>query len=254
MNIQLTKLCKVLSLSLLAIGVLASQSSYAKNEIDLSKFTGDAQQKFKNLTTDLHAIISYEDSQPAISKSGIIPFGFEVGLNISQIGINSKDELKEVGFDASSVLLPRLYGELNVFSFGFAATYTPLYEGVNISGYKLKYNILDGSKFWPALSANINYSSMNGADTLKSNALAYNLGVAQDFLLFTVYANLGASHGSFDPKLETNSPITLKKVETSSLDGLIGVRLNIFGIANVGLQARQIAEHNLFTFNMGVGF
>ena len=242
----------LLHISILLFGLSSTLLTYAADTIDLSKLQGDAQQKFKNLSKDIHAFIAYEDSQPAVSKSGIIPFGFETGFNISHVDVKSADVLKEVGFDVPTVILPRLYTEINVFSFGVAATYTPLYDGVSIIGYKGKYSIFDGSLLFPAVAVNINYASLNGVDTLKSSAFAYNLGVSKGFAFVTVYGNLGVSHGSFDPK--TSNSLNLKKVENQETEAVLGARFGLLGVANLGLQLHSIGEHKLGTINFGIGF
>ena len=245
--ILMIKKARITVARVLVFSCLLSSPAWA--EIDLNKLSNNPQAQFEALSKDFLQLMSYQDSQPAVSKSGLIPLGFEVGVNVSGYQLDAEQSFKQVGIDAASVILPRVYGAVDIFSLGIGATMTK-FDDASLLGMKAKYNLIDGSALLPALAVNVHHTILSGVDTLEASATGGGIGISKGFVLATLFANAGYTTGNF---AASSTTFDFKDVTESGTYTTFGTRIHL-PLMNFGVQVHQIIDNRSITFNFGVNF
>lgn len=232
------------------VGIVVFSTQVQAFEIDFNRFTSErGQSSFSKIVDDLYPAISYQDSVPA--HSSILPLGFEVGVNATYIRLQSEKELKEVGIDKSSVIIPRLYVAVETFVFNFSATYMKLDKNSSVTGYRVAYKALPGSVLLPTVTLGVNYSKLNDLKTLDASSIGADIRISKGLPFITVYGGVGYSKAKFEAK---NIDIELEKVTRSGFEYTVGGRFTLLGVANVGIQSHRVGGVNTHTLNVGIGF
>lgn len=226
-------------------GTLLSGAAMAQT---LTPSSANTQPRFRALSEDLGAALSYKPMIPA-EPLGIT--GFDIGIGVTQTNLEQSGSYGAALENDSELYLPtvRLHKGLP-FGIDLGVAYAKA-SGSNIEyvGGELRYAILDGGLAMPALSLRGSMSKVKGVDDLDFNTKGVDLSISKGFLMLTPYAGAGKVWVKSDPKfagIVTSESFSLNKV-------FVGVGFNMM-LLNVNLEADKTGEATSYSAKLGLRF
>ncbi len=221
--------------------LLFSVPAFAKDLVVLP--TTFDQATFKDLSTDLGLAISYYPLEPAGSLAGtVIPFGFDAGLEVTAVQLDTKKPqwalMKAAGgMDVPSTLpIPKLHVQA-----GFKIPFLPPIDlgvvyskipttSVSITGGEVKVGLLEDGIVMPAVALRASMTKLAGLEkTIDLSTQQVDLSVSKKFLILTPYLGYG-----------------IVKIKSTPKDPNVIVPHTSGGITIPGLTAENITKNKLF--------
>lgn len=202
---------KKLIVAVLLVLVMAVPAM-AKDIISLPAVT-NGQSMFKDISRDLGLALSYYPLSPAQSLAGsLIPFGFDAGLEVTAVQLDTtKDYWKVMGGDAPKMLpIPKLHAQVGV-KIPFVPLIPPIDIGVvysmipttkiKLTGGELKVGITDDGILMPAIAVRGAMTTLSGLeDQIDLSTKSLDVSISKKFLLLTPYAGYGIVKITSTPK------------------------------------------------------
>ena len=119
---------------------------------------------------------------------------------------------------------------------------------IKLSGYELRYAIVDGGTVIPAVGIRYAATSLSGVDNYELSTRSLDLSVSKGFLMLTPYAGIG--------KVWTSSDIdssVLSSVDFSQNKLYAGVNLNL-GLLNIAVEADKTGDYGSYSAKLGFRF
>ncbi len=236
---------------LCAVSLLAASSSAMAADLNVD---GIAQENFKELSENLSAAMSYKAVTPAEAlSSGLLPFGFDVGLEVSSTTIDNDSIFNDAfGNDApSAIIIPKLHAHVGL-PFGIdVGAFVSAIPSTNIQlvGYELRYAILDGGTVTPAVGIRLAGTSLSGVDNYEMSTRSLDLSISKGFLMLTPYAGIGRVWTSSD----INSTAFEDSVDFSQSKLYAGVNINL-GLLNIAVESDKTGGYSSYSAKLGFRF
>ncbi|VAW83888.1 hypothetical protein MNBD_GAMMA18-764 [hydrothermal vent metagenome] len=236
---------------LCAASLLAMSSSAVASDLNLDTLT--VQSEFKALSKNLSAAMSYKPVAPTEAlSSGLLPFGFDVGLEVSSTEIDD-DGIFDTAFDGDApgaIIVPKLHAHVGLpFGIDVGAFISAIPStNIKLKGFELRYAILDGGTVTPAVGIRYAATSLSGVDNYELSTRSLDLSVSKGFLMLTPYAGIG--------KVWTSSDIdssVLSSVDFSQNKLYAGVNLNL-GLLNIAVEADKTGDYGSYSAKLGFRF
>jgi len=236
-----------------------------------------SQATFKDLSKDLGFAISYFPLSPAQSLAGnLIPFGFDAGLEVTAVQLDTKKPqwqlMKDAGATVPSYLpIPKLHVQAG-FKLPFVPLIPPIDLGVVYSmvpgtkitllGGEVKIGLLEDGIIMPAVALRGSFTKLGGLDkTIDMSTQQLDISVSKKFLLLTPYIGYGVlqiKSTPKDPVATTNvtvGPVTYKGLtEEKFTEGKLfaGLKLSL-GLINFVFEYDK-ATVAAYSFRANVSF
>ncbi|MCF6218003.1 MAG: hypothetical protein L3J62_10800 [Gammaproteobacteria bacterium] len=236
---------------LCAVSLLAASSSAMAADLNLDVMT--VQADFKELSENLSAAMSYKAVTPAEAlSSGLLPFGFDVGLEVSSTVIDNDSVFNDAfGSDApSAIIIPKLHAHVGLpFGIDVGAFVSAIPStNIKLAGYELRYAILDGGTVTPAVGIRYAATALTGVDNYELSTRSLDLSISKGFLMLTPYAGIGRVWTSSD----INST-ALDSVDFSQSKLYAGVNINL-GLLNIAVESDKTGGYSSYSAKLGFRF
>ncbi len=231
-------------------GILLVMATYAFASNDINNLPALTQSQFHDLSADLGAVLSFKPLQSA-APEGIL--GFDLGFDVSATNLahQSTWNIATGGSDVSTIPMARARMSKGLpFGFDVGGFYS-FATNSNIKAYggDLRYAVLDGSAFTPALGLRAAFSHLNGVSQLGFNTKSLDLTISKDFGPFTPYAGIGRVWINSTPDASTG----LRDESFTADEGFVGLAVSLV-VVNLALEANRTAGNNTYSIKLGFGF
>ncbi len=236
---------------LCAVSLLAASSSAMAADLNLDSMT--VQAEFKELSENLSAAMSYKAVTPAEAlSSGLLPFGFDVGLEVSSTTIDNDSVFNDAfGNDApSAIIIPKLHAHVGLpFGIDVGAFISAIPStNIQLTGYELRYAILDGGTVTPAVGIRLAGTSLTGVDNYEMSTRSLDLSISKGFLMLTPYAGIGRVWTSSD--IDSTA---LDSVDFSQSKLYAGININL-GLLNIAVESDKTGGYSSYSAKLGFRF
>lgn len=242
---------------------LLSSSAMAALEFDqlLQGTESEVNTRFEAATKDLGAMFSYKAIAPAEPLGGgIIPVGFDVGVEVTASQLANKDVWGEgvlpSSLDLDYVPLPKVHVHVGIpFGIDFGAVYSALPGGdIGFAGGEVRYSFVSGNVAIPAVAVRGAYTTVLGVDQLELTTKSIEIAISKGFLMVTPY--LGAGVVFVDSSLTASDPnISIRPADQSlQLSKFFGgLNLNL-GLMNFAFEADKTGDAMAYSLKFGFRF
>ncbi|MGH8403798.1 MAG: hypothetical protein ACRESO_10415, partial [Gammaproteobacteria bacterium] len=208
-------------------------SAFASN--DINNLPALTQSQFHDLSADLGAVLSFKPLQSA-APEGIT--GFDIGLDLSATNLAHKSDWNTAtgGSGVTTVPMARLRVSKGLpFGFDVGGFYSAAgNSNIKAYGADLRYAILDGGTFTPALGLRAAFSHLGGVSQLGFNTKSLDLTLSKGFGPFTPYAGIGRVWINSNPDASTG----LRDESFTADEGFVGLAVS-FVVVNFALEANR---------------
>lgn len=231
-------------LALLVAGIPAAQ---AANNIDSLQLLTQAE--FKDLSTDLSSALSYKALNPTESM-GIT--GFDIGVDVSATQTQYPGAWrKATGESVDTLPVPRIRVMKGLpLGFDIGGFYSAVPDtNIKLYGAELRYALVDGGAFTPAVGLRLATTRLSGVDQLGFKTRSVDLSISKGFGPVTPYGGVGHVWSDSNPDASTGL-----QDETFSQNKLYaGVRFSL-AIMNLDLEADRTGDAKTYSLKFAVGF
>ncbi|MBB5021130.1 hypothetical protein [Desulfurispira natronophila] len=235
------------------------------NDISVGDFIKDSKEEsqrlFRAMSEDMGGALAYRSVAPADSLVGrIIPFGFEVGADVSVSSLNNTGDWGSIGENDISSTFPmaRITAQVGLpvipLDFGIAYTSIPSSD-IELVGYEARYNILglDGGALMPALAVRLSHTTLSGVDNLSFDTTGAEVAASWNFAILTPYASMGVVKVNSDPDIEKDG--TSLDRESFSLNRLtVGTRIALLPLIGLTLELDSTGDVQTYTAKLAARF
>ena len=196
------------------------------------------QSDFDNFITEFGSAISFLALTPA-KTLGVVGFDVAVDVVVTDINHNANywKFLVEGNDPASYLSIPRLHVQKGLpGKIDIGGMYAAVPDSnIRVWGGEIKYGLVKGNAFMPAVSTRASFSQLDGVDDIDLEAYSLDLLISKGFLMMTPYGGVSALHIK---GRETSVLVTgLNDVERDVIRPLLGVQLYPFPFCNVTAEA-----------------
>lgn len=226
----------------------------AEAKFDLSD---TSQNIFNDFCEEISPVFTYKSFGIA-APLGIL--GFEACLEANGATIDS-DIINDILNDAPSmVFIPRLAVRKGLpFKIDIGAIYSPMEiedESFNLTGFEIKYSIIEGSAVLPAVSVRGNYLALNGIDDFDVSSFGADVLISKGLgvdILFKLVPYGGLSYNNIT--ITPNNIFDLDEVKSNALSLFLGLRLSLSMTKwNIKLDYDQKTNNMNYGLSVGIGF
>lgn len=238
----------ILSLAFL----LSPTSLWAATTIDATLLFLQPQATFSALVEDLGTAISYRAISPA-EPLGIT--GFDIGVEVTATDLpNVSLWAAALGGDTlDTIYLPKLHIHKGLpFGIDVGAFY--LGGGnteVEVKGAEIRYAIMEGGTFSPALAIRAAFSSLTGVDSLDLETQTIELTISKGLTILTPYAGIGKVYITGTPTGILSGVFTKEEIELNKT--FVGLNINL-GLLNIVVDADKTGDANSQSIKLGWRF
>lgn len=217
---------------------------------DLTELQTLGQNAFEAMSKDLGAAFSYKAVAPA-EPLGIT--GFDIGIEFTGTKMENSAAWASATSDNSAIStlpLPRLHAHKGLpFNFDVGLSYVSIPSTeIKLTGYELRYAILEGGITMPALALRLTKSTLSGVDQLDLDTTGYELTVSKGFAFVTPYAGIGRVKTESVPK--GTAAVGLTKESFTDSKTYLGVNIN-FGFSNFAIETDKTGDSTSYTLKYG---
>lgn len=235
---------------IVAASLMAASTSAMAGDLTVSSL---AQDEFKDLSENLTAALSYKSVTPAEAlSSGILPFGFDVGVEVSSTAIDNDSVFNTAfsGDSPSALIIPKLHAHVGLpFGIDVGAFLTSIPStNISLKGAELRYAIIDGGTLTPAVGLRAATTSVSGVDNYEFSSRSVELTASKGFAMLTPYAGIGKVWA--DSKDETG---TLQDVDVSQSKVFAGININL-GLLNIVVEGDKTGGYSTYSGKLGFRF
>jgi len=239
---------------LCAVSLLAASSSATAADLDLGGLLNN-QTGFEELSENLTAAMSYKAVTPAEAlSSGLLPFGFDVGLEVSSTAIDNDSIFNDAfsGDAPSSIIIPKLHAHVGLpFGIDVGAFVTSIPStNIKLTGYELRYAILDGGMATPAVGIRASGTMLSGVDDYDFSSRSIDISISKGFVMLTPYAGIGKVWA--DSEI-TNPALGLENVDVSQSKYFAGLNINM-GLFNIAVEGDKTGDYSSYSAKLGLRF
>jgi hypothetical protein len=229
---------------------------------------GSVEAGLKDFSKNMTAVFAHRGLAPADTLGGGI-FGFEVGLDVSNVdfdsdalkkALNAGGGLTDSDYDISSIPLPKLSAGIGfpVIPLDIAVTYLPDVSGFSYMSAAIKYDVIEGGVAMPAVAVTGSYSSAKLADAFDTTTYGIDASISKGFgvgVKFVPYAGVGYVSGNttIDDKAKPAGTTIKTSYDNSDTKLFAGASLQL-GIFNLVGQWDQIGSYNAVSGKIGFRF
>ncbi len=193
---------------------------------------------FDNFITEFGTAISFLHLTPA-KTLGVV--GFDVSVEVIVTDINHDANYWKYLVEDNDTIgyfpIPRLHVQKGLpgkIDIGGMLASVPG-SNVRVWGGEIKYGIVKGNAFMPAVTTRASFSQLDGVNDIDLETYSLDLLISKGFLMMTPYGGVSALHIK---GRETSALVTgLNDVEKDIIRPLLGVQLYPFPFCNVTAEA-----------------
>lgn len=241
----------LLATSMLLAGTQASAAAFT-----VQGLTAAGQVNFQSIADDLGAAIWMNPSNSAEPHSaGVIPVGFQVGVEATTLQVNSTAWKKLQGNNAqSSMIIPKLRISAGIpLGIDVSYMYTALPQSnIKITGYEGR--IAFGSYIpMPMLELNVRayQSSLTGVNELDLKDSGYAAMIGLDLPVFKPYLEVGQVKMTATPK---GAAALLSGYSKTSNTMAVGAKISFFPFLNLTGEYATVGSKKLYTLKLAAEF
>lgn len=227
----------------------------AKTVIDLSNFATQAD--FKSLSESFGAALSYQPLSPAAPLGDTLP-GFDAGVEASYVKLDSNASwfkaIESVGDLPDALVIPRVHVQvgLPIIPIDLGVSYASVPSSdIKVTGYELKYAVLEGGVAMPAVAIRGAYTELSGIDQLDLTTKSVDLSISKGIVIFTPYAGIGKVWITSEPK--GDAPAFLEKEDISQTKFFVGSKIKVFPFINLVVEG-SFSDENIYSARLNVNF
>lgn len=218
--------------------------------------TGFGQSDFREFSESLGMALSYQPVSPAAPLGDTLP-GFDAGVEVSYIKLDENASwFKAIdqgpGELPSALLLPRVHIQvgLPIIPVDFGVSYASAGD-IKLTGYEIKYAILEGGVAMPAVAIRGAYTSLSGVEQLDLTTKSLDLSISKGILIFTPYAGIGQVWITSEAH---DIPLTnLANEDFTQTKVFVGSKVKIFPFINLVIEG-SFANENIYSGRLNVNF
>ncbi len=241
----------LLAVSMLLAGTQASAAAFTVQGLQAA-----GQANFQGIADDLGAAIWMNPSNSAEPHSaGIIPVGFQVGVEATTLQVNSAAWNALPGNNTqSSIVIPKLRISAGIpLGIDVSYMYTAVPQSnIKITGYEGR--IAFGSYIpVPMLEFNVRayQSSLSGVNELDLKDSGYGAMIGLDLPVFKPYLEVGQVKSTATPK---GAAAALRGYSKTSNTMAIGAKLSFFPFLNLTGEYATVGSKKLYTLKLAAEF
>ena len=209
-----------------------------------------AQDNFKKLSEDLSAATNYKALSPA-EALGIT--GFDIGVELTATSLQYTDEFDIAcgGCGVETIAIPKIHLHKGLpmgIDVGMVHS-SGSNTNVSLTGFELRYAIIDGGIAMPALAVRMTYSMLDGIDDLELESRGVELSLSKGFAMLTPYVGVGQHWTTSTPAASTG----LKEEDFTQTKYVAGFNLNL-GLINFDFEADNTGEAQTIGAKVGIRF
>ncbi|MBL1353494.1 MAG: hypothetical protein COA61_009250 [Zetaproteobacteria bacterium] len=243
--------------------LLAGSMVLAGTQVSAAAFTiqglqAIGQANFQNISDDLSAAIWMNPSNSAEPHSaGIIPVGFQVGVEATSLQVNSTAWQKLGNAGQSGMIIPKLRISAGIpFGLDFSYMYTAIPQSnIKITGYEGR--IAFGSMIpLPMVEFNVRayQSKLTGVPELSVKDTGYAAMLGADLPIFKPYIEVGQVQSTSTPQGIAATGGFLKEYKKTSTTMAIGAKVSIFPFLNLTGEYATVGSKKLYTLKLAAEF
>ncbi|MGB9429609.1 MAG: hypothetical protein WCC11_06995 [Gammaproteobacteria bacterium] len=222
--------------------------AFASN--DINNLPALTQSEFHGLSADLGAILSFKQLQSA-APEGMT--GFDVGLDVSATNLAHQSDWNTAtsGSGVTAIPMARIRVSKGLpFGFDVGGFYSgATNSNIKAYGVDLRYAILDGGTFTPALGLRAAFSHLGGVSQLGFNTKSLDLTISKGFGPLTPYAGIGRVWINSNPDASTG----LQDEQFTADESFVGLAVSVVAV-NFALELNRTAGNNTYSVKLGFGF
>jgi hypothetical protein len=232
------------------IVMMAAAPAMAKTAFNIP--SGFSQSEFKDLSTELGLAISYVPLAPAEPLGGLLP-GFDAGVEMTVVKI-SKDSKFWSDFSEGTSLpaylpFPKVHVQagfpLVPLDLGVVYSQVPNTD-IKLIGGEIKYAVLKGGVFMPAVAVRGAYTKLFGIDVIDISTKSLDLSISKGLLMLTPYAGVGQVWITSTPK-PTAAGVILERDDITEIKPFVGFKFSFLPVLNMVAEAdfAKVKEYSL---------
>lgn len=237
------------------VTILTAAPSSAKTAIDIPG--GYSQSEFRDLSTELGLAVSYVPLSPAEPLGGLLP-GVDAGVELTTAKISRDAEFwSDVVQGSLPAYLPfykvHIQAGFPVVPLDLGVVYSQLPNtDIKLLGGEIKYAILKGGVFRPAVAVRGAYTRLSGVDVIDISTRSLDLSISKRILMVTPYAGVGLVWISSTPK-PTAAGVTLLKENITETKPFMGFKLSFLPVLNMAAEA-DFAKVKAYSLRLNLHF
>ncbi|MGE5809635.1 MAG: hypothetical protein ACM32I_10945 [Nitrospirota bacterium] len=235
--------------------VLTAAPSTAKTTIDIPG--GYSQSEFRDLSTELGLAVSYVPLAPAEPLGGLLP-GLDAGIELTTAKISKDAKFwSDVVQGSLPAYLPFYKVHIQAgfpgvpLDLGFVYSQVPNTD-IKLLGGEIKYAILKGGVFRPAVSVRGAYTRLSGVDVIDISTRSLDLSISKRILMVTPYAGVGLIWISSTPEPAV-AGLTLSKENITETKSFIGFKFSFLPVLNMTAEA-DFAKVKAYSVRLNLHF
>jgi len=215
------------------------------------------QTNFQNISDDLSAAVWMNPSNSAEPHSaGIIPIGFQVGVEATSLQVNSAAWQTLGNATQSSMVIPKLRISAGIpFGLDFSYMYTAIPQSsIKITGYEGR--IAFGSMIpLPMVEFNVRayQSKLTGVSELSVKDTGFAAMLGADLPIFKPYIEVGQVQSTSTP-LGIAATAGLTEYKKTSTTMAVGAKVSIFPFLNLTGEYATVGSKKLYTIKLAAEF
>jgi len=236
--------------------VAGTQASAAAFSIQGLQAIGQA--NFKNISDDLGAAVWMNPSNSAEPHSaGIIPVGFQVGVEATSLQVNSAAWKQLGNASQAGMVIPKLRISAGIpFGLDFSYMYTAIPQSnIKITGYEGR--IAFGSYIpVPMIEFNVRayQSKLTGVPELSVKDTGFAAMLGADLPIFKPYIEVGQVQTTSTPQGIAAIGGILKEYKKTSTTMALGAKVSIFPFLNLTGEYATVGSKKLYTIKLAAEF
>lgn len=241
---------KKIILAVLLVFVMAVPAM-AETTIDL---TGLLQSQFKSFSEDFGMALSYQAVSPAAPLGDKLP-GFDAGVEVSYIKLDKSasyyQTMDTFGDLPNALVLPRIHVQIGlpIIPIDLGVSYVKIPSSdMKLTGYELKYAVLEGGLAMPAVAIRGAYTKLSGVDVLDLSTKSLDISISKGILIFTPYAGVGQVWITSEPHIAS-----LAKEDITETKVFVGTKMKIFPFINLVVEG-AFSNINVYTARLNINF
>lgn len=236
--------------------ILSAAPTTAKTTIDIP--SGYSQPAFRDLSTELGLAISYVPLASAEPLGGLLP-GFDAGVELTAARISKdsafwSDVVQGRGLPAH-LLFPKVHVQagFSVVPLDLGVLYSQVPNtDIKLIGGEIKYAILKGGAFRPAVAVRGAYTRLFGVNVIDISTTSLDLSISKRFLMVKPYAGVGRVWISSKPKPAT-AGVILEKENIAETKPFVGFKIGFLPVLNMAAEA-DFAKVKAYSLRLNLHF
>ncbi len=236
-----------------SVVVLALMLSCARawgSGFELNALQNLTQDQFHQLSEDLGAALSYKPLEPAAALG---PLGFDVGVALTGTTLaNTAAFQSAVGNSSvfSTLPVPSLRATKGLpYNVDVGAEYSHIpNSGINLYGGEVKWAVLPGDMFLPAVALRADVTRVDGISQLGFETIGADISISKGFLLATPYLGAGTVHSR-----SATDGLALQQVNLTQGKVFAGVDFNL-GLGNLVFEFDSTGSIRSYGAKLGMRF